>query len=347
MVKELRQIFLVLVLMISLLGMGNAVSAAEEGGIFYLPAATSYGANTPAPPQGSFDVQFYTLVWGGILNLRYIIGAVAILMIVYAGFRMVTAQGDEGVYTKQRTTLLWAIIGLAIIGMAGEMARVFTVGCNPGDTSGANCIQGGFLVDPNAIIRTTKMFDQRTQIIITFIKYFIGSVAVLMIIRNGMRMITMGSTDDKLAQDKKNLIYSIFGLILIIMADNVINNVFYKIDLTKYPGVGGAQPAVDAERGVKEIVGITNAVVTIVAPLAVLSLIAGAIYYITAAGKDEQINKAKKIMTASVIGIIIIFGAFAIVSTFISGSFGNPEATAEQKQGQNAASSPVDSTTLK
>jgi hypothetical protein len=227
--------------------------------------------------------------------------------------------------------------------MAGEISRIFTVGCNAGDTS-VQCLPGGFLANPNAIIRANTMFNQRTQIIITFIKYFIGAVAVIMIVRNGSRMITMGSNPEKLELDKKNLIYSIMGLILIVIADNVISNVFYKIDLTRYPSVGGAQPGINAAAGVSELVGITNMIVTIVAPLAILSLIGGAIYYMTAAGKDEQMNKAKKIMTASIIGIIIIFGAFAIVSTFISGSFGNPAPAATEgttvNPDLNAASAP-------
>ena len=101
--------------------------------------------------------------------------------------------------------------------------------------------------------------------------------------------------------------------------------------------MGGAQPAVDAARGVSELVGITNFVVSLVGPLAVLSMIVAAILYITAAGKDEQINKAKKLMFATLLGIVIIYGAFAIVSTFIGGSFGEPESTQESI---NAASSP-------
>jgi cytochrome bd-type quinol oxidase subunit 2 len=300
-----------------------------------LPDSGAYGqvVAANAPPQGSAQLQFNTLVTGLVNNVKYIIGAVAIIMAIYAGFRMVTAGGDEAVYTKERATLIWSIIGLAIVGLAGEMGKILQVGCDPSSTT--PCVEGGFLKDPNAIIRASTLFNTRTQIVIVFIKYFVGSIAVIMIVRNGLRMITMGSTDDKLAQDKKNLTYSAIGLILIILADNVISNVFYKIDLTRYPSVGGAAPAVDATRGVSELVGITNAIVTFVGPLAILAMIIAGIMYITAAGKDEQINKAKKLMFASLLGIIIIYGAFAIVSTFISGSFGEPAST---QQIQNAAS---------
>lgn len=297
--------------------------------LFPLASPETYGG-VPAPTQGaSAQYQFQELMWGIVQNVRYILGAVAVAFAVYSGFRMVTAWGNEEVYSKQRTNLLYCVIGLAVVGMSGELARIFAVSCPqdvfvaPGQTA-YTCTQGGFLKDPNAIVRASTIFNQQTKIIITFIKYFIGAVAVLMIVRNGMNMVTAGGSDDKIAKDKKNLIYSALGLILIIVADNLISNVFYKIDLTRYPSVGGATPGIDTTRGLKEIVGLTNIIVAFVGPIAILMLIAGGIMYITAAGKEETMNKAKRLIMVTIIGIIIIYGAFAIVSTFISGSIGEP-----------------------
>ena len=294
--------------------------------LFPLPEASKYG-NLPAPTPGtSAQYQFQQLMWGLVQNVRYILGAVAIAFIVYSGFRMVTAWGNEEVYAKQRTNILYAVIGLAVVAMSGEMSRIFAVSCPeftaPGQTNYA-CTQGGFLKDPNAIVRASTIFNQQTKIIITAIKYLIGGIAVLMVVRNGLRMITMGASQEKMEQDKKNLAYSILGLGLIIVADTVISQVFYKLDLTRYPSVGGATPAIDPVRGVKEIVGFTNLIVSIVGPLAVLALLGGGIMYITAAGKEEQMTKAKRLIMAALFGILIIYGAFAIVSTFIAGNFEN------------------------
>jgi len=41
----------------------------------------------------------------------------------------------------------------------------------------------------------------------------------------------------------------------------------------------------------------------------------------TAMGDDAKMGKAKKIITASIMGIVIVYAAFAIVSTFIAGRF--------------------------
>lgn len=328
-VKTPKQFIFTLSLMIIALTAGSLPALAATGDLlaqtqlFPLPNPEAYG-DIPAPATGGTAQQkFAQLVWGVIQNVRFIIGAVAIAMIVYAGFRLVTGWGKEDVYTQQKNNIFYAIVGLAVVGLAGEGANIFQVACPeslPGQPK-PPCIPGGFLADPNALIRTALLFDQRTQIVITFIKYLIGAVAILMIIRSGFRMITMGQSEEKISLDKKNLAYGALGLGLIIIADTIISQVLYKVDLSKYPGVEGAEPAFSAERGVEEIVGFTNFVVSLVGPVAVLALLAGGVMYITAGGQEDKMERAKRIIIAALAGLIIIYGAFAIVSTFITRSF--------------------------
>lgn len=330
--KFIKQFLATLGLMVYMLAsLTLSVSAADPAPtpptrLFPLAGNNVYG-NLPAPTQGTATAQIAELTWGAVQVARSIIGAVAVVMAVYAGIRMVTAYGNEEVYSTQKRNLFYCVVGLAIVGLGGEVSNILAVSCPdftaPGQTK-LSCTQGGFLKDPNAIVRASTLFNQRTKIIITFIKYLIGSVAVFMIIRNGFRMITQGSNEEELGKDKKSLMYSLAGLFLIIISDTMISQVFYKLDVTRYPGVGGAQPGVDAARGVQELVGITNYVVAFVGTLAVGALVVGGIMYITARGDDANIEKAKRVITAALAGIILIFGAFAIVSTFISGSFGEP-----------------------
>lgn len=308
----------------AILGSGESINALAD--IFYIADPSTYGG-IAAPEGADAQTKFAALVWGIVQNIRYIIGAVAILMIAWSGFKMVTGWGKEDVYQEQRANIFFAVIGLTAVGLAGELANVFQVACSPvapGQPT-APCVAGGFLKDPNAIVRTSTLFDQRVQIIITFIKYFVGSIAILMIVRNGLRMITMGSQEDKMELDKKNLIYSIIGLVMIILADTAVSKVLFKIDTTKYPGVGGAQPAIDAVQGVSEIVGFTNFIVSIVGPIAIAALLGGGVMYMVSRGEDDKTTTAKRIITSALIGLIIIYGAFAIVNTFIAGYFPQPE----------------------
>ncbi len=234
------------------------------------------------------------------MNARYLLGAVAVGLIVYSGIRLVIAQGEEEVYTTQKRNILYAIIGLAIVGLSGDVVRILNVYCPTSgpsagmDFTGQPCTPGGFLNGPNAIINSTSLFNQYSQLVITFIKYMIGSVAVFMVIRSGLRLIT-SSGNEKLTEDKRSLFYGITGLIFIIMADPIINNVFYKINANSYSSTTGATPAIDTNQVVKEIAGATNLVLTIFAPIAVLMLLYGAFLYVTSAGNEETQGKAKQL----------------------------------------------------
>ncbi len=303
----------------------TAMAQAANPGIFpSIGDPSSYGLQDKAPSSpGSATSQFGQLVYSLIQNVRYILGAVAIAVVIWNGFRMLTGWGDDGVYSKAKSGLLYGVIGLAVVGLAGELSTIFQVGCPdpiPGQPI-VPCTTGGFLKDPNAILRANTLFNQRTKIIITFIKYLIGSIAVLEIVINGIRMIALGSSEDKLARDKTNLMYSAIGLVVIVIADNVINNVFYKINPSTYPGVEGVKPGIDAPRAIQELVGFTNLIVSIVGPIAILAVLAGGVMYMTAAGDDGKMSQAKRLIVAALAGIILMYGAFAIVSTFIVGNY--------------------------
>ena len=171
------------------------------------------------------------------------------------------------------------------------------------------------------MIQKSGLFGRTVEIVITFIKYIIGSVAVLMIVRNGMRLVIMGGNEEEVTKDQKNIFYGFLGLIVIMMSSPIINNVFFKIDTSKYPGLAGPQPAVDPTALAREIAEITNIVAAIAGPFALLSLVAGGLMYTLSAGDEEATGKAKKIITWSAIGLVLIYGAFAIVSTFVARRF--------------------------
>ena len=54
-----------------------------------------------------------------IVNLfSIIVGIVAVIMIIYGGFRYITSGGDSSKITDARNTILYAIVGLIIVAFA-------------------------------------------------------------------------------------------------------------------------------------------------------------------------------------------------------------------------------------
>lgn len=310
-----KTVFKWLILLLVLLGAGGVLlflktDVSSAAGAIPLPSSKSMG--NLADPKGEGAQQAYNAVWEIAQNYRYIIGSVAILFIVISGVKMALMGSNEEESTKQKKNLYWGLIGLVLIMIAGPIAEILDMQ------------NGGPLSDEYEIGYRAKLFDDQVHIITTFIKYIVGSVAVMFIIRSGAKLVLAGDSDEVLNAEKKNLMMGIFSLFIIMLANTVVKEVLFKVDYTNSEYSAYGQQAVvtfDAGRGVAEIVGITNFIVTWAAPFAVFALIIGAIMYLTAFGEQERMDKAKKIVINSVIALIIIYGAFAIVSTVISGVF--------------------------
>ena len=64
---------------------------------------------------------------------------------------------------------------------------------------------------------------------------------------------------------------------------------------------------------------IDGLLIMVVPPLAVLMIVIGGWMYIVSQGNPEMLSKAKKLFTAVVIGLLIIYGAYLIVGMFLWG----------------------------
>lgn len=278
-------------------------------GYLRLPIDTFRELGIAAPEGDTAQEQVHSVVLKLVDYARFIVGSIATLFIVIAGIKLVFSQGNKEDYSKQIQVIVYAGLGLAIIALAGELRDIFTLE------------GGGFLRDPNKVLQQSRLFNRTTTIIITFIKYIAGAFCVLSLTKTGLRLVTHSSEEDELTVDKQNLFYSFLGLFLIMISDTVVNRVFFKIR-DRFPGTGGVDVFPDVSEGVKLIAGTTNLLVSFVGPLAVIVLLVSGFIYVTAGGEDQRQETAKKMILYSVVGLIIIYGAYAIVSTFILGQFG-------------------------
>lgn len=260
----------------------------------------------PVPTGESGQEMVKTLVLGTLGYFKVFAVAIGILFISLMGLRLIMATGNEEDISKARKGLIYALIAFLIISMSQDLAKIFDME------------KSTLLGSPQSILNRVHLFDKQVEIFMTFIKYVIGSYATVMIITAGIKLITSGANDEEVGKQKKSIMYSIGGLLMIYVGEIFINKVFYKIDKNVYSGITGVHPSVDAKEGVEQLAGITNFILTFVGPIALLMLIGGAIMYATAAGEEENMNKAKRLLTATVIGIVIIYGSFAIVNTIIS-----------------------------
>lgn len=235
--------------------------------------------------------------------IKVIVGAIASLLAIVSAIKIVTNREDDSAVEGAKNTLLYSIIGFAFILMSTEIGRFLSL------------TDGGFFGDKADITKRFRIFDTQVGIIVTFMKYICGSIAILYMTRSGLRLIAGAQNEETIGKDKAQLGYSSLGLVLLVMSNNIVNNILYNV---KNPFT---DPTIDPAQGVAEIIGFTNFVVSFVSPILVLSIVAGGVMVAGSGFSEETAEKGKKILKLAIAGVIMIYGSFAIVSTVLSGSF--------------------------
>ncbi|MBU1151978.1 pilin [Patescibacteria group bacterium] len=264
-------------------------------------------AGVPVPEGEGAIVD--NLFEGALSYARIIIGAIGILFITIMGLKMIMSGGDEEELTKAKRSATYLLIAFVMVSMGDELARML-------DFSDGGLFQGDKIDKGNI-----RIFERQVELFVMFIKYIVGSYATIMLIRSALSLVTSGGEEETVTEEKKTIAYSGAGLVLLYMGDIFIKKVFFIVKEDRFTGMEGVEVAVNTIKGNQEIIGITNFIVSLVGPLAVLLLIVAAILYATSGGNEEQMDQAKRIVFTTVIAIAIIYGAFAFVSTILVGRF--------------------------
>lgn len=273
----------------------------------FLPLPATDDLDVPAPEGDSAFEKLENLLGPVARNLRIIVGGIALLFIVVSGFSMVISGDNEENAKTQKKSLTYGLIGLLMISIAGPIAEVF------------DYREGNFISDPDKLVERVALFDDTTRIVITFVKYLLGGLASLMFIRSGAMMVIAGDSEEDVSKEKKSLALGAGGLLMVIVSDMVVRRVFYVAEFNE--DADKTIVSIDQSEGVQQLVAVTNLMVSFVGPIMLLGIVAGGVLYMTAGGDEERTGLAKKIVMNSIIGVVIIYGAFALVSTVIVGVF--------------------------
>lgn len=128
MIQKIKSLFLVMTAMTAVVlpaALPTAVTFAACSNI-----GNKLGAGASGAATGTADEGFCTSPSGTgtsdvaslaskIVNIfSIIVGAIAVIMIIYGGFRYITSGGDSGRVGNAKSTLLYAVVGLIIVALA-------------------------------------------------------------------------------------------------------------------------------------------------------------------------------------------------------------------------------------
>ena len=119
----------------------------------------------------------------------------AVLMIIWAGFMFVTAQGDTSKISKAKKNLLYTIIGVLVI-LASKVLVVYIQSALTGGSSRANALLGS--------IRNTLNTIVELLFVLATVYFFWGVISY----------IGAAGDESKLRDGKRHMIWGIVGMVI-------------------------------------------------------------------------------------------------------------------------------------
>lgn len=236
--------------------------------------------------------------------VKYVIGTIAFFLIVLSSVRLITAGKDvEDVITKQKELLKYSIFALVAVMVADPLVKQVFFGT-----------QGEVFTTETYAKQFAEAGNVQIMSIVRFAEYFVGTIAVLMVIYSGLSILLGGGEEETRTKHIKHILYSVAGLMLIGFSELIVRGILF-------PNQGSALPNLDTAN--LTIQNITNYATSFIAFLSIAIAVYGGYLYVMGATNEENTEKAKKIIVGAIIGIIIASGAFAIVNTLLP----PPEAT--------------------
>lgn len=256
------------------------------------------GVKSFAPTSQTGEDLAISFILNAIRIVRNVVGGVALIMGVLYGVRLVLSRGQEETINQQKRNFLYALLGFVILIISENVARIF----NPE------------FATTNQLVDFNAARDQLRDIV-SYAKWLLGSIIVLMFTISSVRMIAAQGEDEEISKQKKNMTFSFIGMLVILLASNIVNAI-YVINEPKEAAAAGPQSAVT------EITSVVRLILVFLGPMAIAFTIYAGFLYLTALENEEQANKGRRMIVYGVVAIVLIYGAYALVNTLTSANLG-------------------------
>ena len=207
--------------------------------------------------------------------------AMALLYFFYYAVRMMLESSDENVISETKSAYVYGVSGAVVVTLATFIADAFT---SPGE-----------VVD-------TAPIGEGLDNVIEFMRLAVSISVSAAIVFLGVRLIVLQGEESEIEQQKKRFFNGLLGVAIVLLA-NVAVEAFI-------PGGGPSALA-------SEIAGIASFVLTLLGALAVLAFVVAGVFLVLSTDEGLK-DRAKKIIFATVVTIIVVLSSLAIVKFVIN-----------------------------
>lgn len=154
---------------------------------------------------------------------------------------------------------------------------------------------------------------------LTSLRGVVAVIAIIFIVLGGIMYMLAGGNEKMVSRAKLCWTGAVIGLAIVLAAPSFLTEIINILGNTSEVNTDGLTGPTFYEIGVR----VLNLLLSIVGIIAIISLVIGGGMYLTAYGDEKRIDTGKKIVTYSIIGIIVALSAVVIVeqvNSLISGS---------------------------
>lgn len=282
---------------------------------FCMPVAFAGVVDLTTGTREVYDISVKPIAWGTTLEkvqnggmsllrtFKVIIGALAVIYMVYAGIQMIMAMGnDDKALSAAKRTLYYAITAFLFVNIPGQLVEIFAGKKLTGTDVTSNAAITWF-TDKQADNTSNLFFNLQfwrgtiEEGVISFIKIMIFAIAVFMFTFWGIQMIASGGDDKARAAARSKILWGVGALIFVGLIQVWINIV--------YSG--------NVSSGQWFFAKLANMALFFAGPTAIIFLLFGGYLFVTSAGDEEKAKKGKNIVINTAIATLILLASYTFL----------------------------------
>ena len=127
--KVSRSLWLMPALVLGLSFLTPALAAPSAGAVDYGIKAGTSASKTEEMPESLFGEDGSEGIFKKVVNIMlFVIGAVAVIMLIYGGVKYVTSGGAQDKVAEAKNTILYAIVGIVVALLAFAVVNFVVTG---------------------------------------------------------------------------------------------------------------------------------------------------------------------------------------------------------------------------
>ncbi len=307
----MKKIFLIFLLFFSFIGFSFAgnidFSKWREAVTDIKKVSINSEANT-----GDIGQNIDTLGKKILTTIKFLLGWLLVIYMVYIGIMMILSMWDDEEKLSSAKKQLWfAIIWLLFINIPGTIYNSFTENKTQFWNVTENVSIGSFTdsaenFEWNIFISTRAFWYTLEDNIIGFLRVIILFIAIFIIIYEWVKMIASAGNDEVITKSKQKIFYSLLWLVFIGVME-AWKQFAFSGDIGQWQSI---------------FQSLANLALYFAGPVAIFFLSLAWYYFITAAGDEEKIKKAKTIVINTVFATLILLGMYTFLIDLAGFSLG-------------------------